>query len=69
MRRVDSPITQTLQTWPLAGEYHMRWGRDEEGEMWVVVESPEGQCKAALPYQTYLDLEESRSGWWEAMRG
>ena len=69
MRRAESPIIETLDTWPLAGAYHMRWGRDGEGDLWVAVESADGRCEAILPYQTYLDMEESRSNWWEVMRG
>ena len=52
-----SPIQQTLETWPLAGTYQMRWGRDETGELWVAVENRDGECEAALPYQTYLNME------------
>jgi hypothetical protein len=69
VRQARSPITQTLETWPLAGEYRMRWGRDPEGGMWVAVESADGKCEGVLPYQTYLDMERSRSDWWKLLRG
>jgi hypothetical protein len=59
-RFVDSPITTTYETWPLAGAYHLRWGRDGEGEMWVAVENENGACKAVLPYTTYLQMEAFR---------
>jgi hypothetical protein len=59
-RMLASPITETLETWPLAGTYQMRWGRDDAGELWVAVVNRDGTCEAALPYRTYLDMEQSR---------
>ena len=58
MRRAfNSPITHIIETWPLAGTYHMRWGRDVEGQLWVSVENHKGECEAFLPYKDYLDME------------
>ena len=58
MRRAfDSPITDTIETWPLAGTYQMKWGRDGGGQLWVSVENHRDECEAFLPYQDYLDME------------
>lgn len=54
--RIDSPIRETLDTWPLAGVHQMRWGGGHEGNLWVTVEGREGRCEAALPYHTYLEM-------------
>lgn len=59
-RRFVSPIRETLETWPLAGAYRMRWGADEAGEMWVTVENRDGDCEAVLPYRTYIEMGDSR---------
>ena len=59
-RMVKSPIKKTLDKWPLAGTYTLRWGKDSEGAMWVAVENRTGDCQYALPYQEYLDMEEFR---------
>ncbi len=52
---LDSPITLTLQTWPLAGRFHLAWGSDESGQLWVAVRNAEGECRGVLPYKDYLE--------------
>ena len=54
-----NPIVETLEYWPLAGSFRMRWGQDASGEMWVAVENARGDCQFLLPYQDYLDMESS----------
>ena len=60
MRRIAlSPIIETLETWPLAGAYRLRWGQDAGGDLWVAVENGQGDCESVVPYQAYLDMENS----------
>jgi hypothetical protein len=58
-RQAASPIQETLATWPLAGTHRMRWGQDEEGGLWVTVETERGDCQTAMPYQSYLEIEDA----------
>jgi hypothetical protein len=57
---LESPITETLDTWPLAGDHTLRWGRDADGAMWVAVENGAGACRSYLPYLEYLEMEQMR---------
>jgi hypothetical protein len=57
----ESPISKTLDVWPLAGAYSLRWGCDETGEMWVAVEDGDGECKSAITYREYLGMEAERT--------
>ncbi len=52
---IDSPIQETLDVWPLAGAYHLRWGTDTEGTMWVAVENEYDNCRFFQKYDEYLD--------------
>lgn len=60
-RQAASPISETLATWPLAGTHRMRWGQDQEGGLWVAVETERGDCQTVMPYQSYLEIEDSLS--------
>ena len=59
-RAYESPIRRTWDIWPLAGEYSLRWGCDETGEMWVAVEDGDGECESAITYREYLAFETER---------
>ena len=50
-----SPITTTLDRWPLTGVFSLTWGCDALGELWVAVENSKGECRAFLPYEDYLE--------------
>ncbi len=52
---IDSPIKETLDVWPLAGTYHLRWGTDDEGTMWVAVENEDDNCRFYQKYDEYLE--------------
>ncbi len=51
---MTSPIVEIIETWPLENEYHMRWGRDDVGQLWVAVENDKGVCEGYLLYREYL---------------
>ncbi len=57
----ESPISKTLDVWPLVGAYSLRWGCDETGEMWVAVEDGDGECRSAVTYKEYLGMEAERT--------
>ena len=52
---IESPISESLDVWPLAGQYHLRWGKDQDGVMWVAVENQDNDCRFYQKYDEYLD--------------
>lgn len=60
MHEREAPtLAVTYQTWPIVNGHHLHWGEDASGQMWVTLCRPDGTCHTAVPYKTYLEMEDS----------